>query len=389
MVPDELGFRRPVVDASACVGCGRCEQACPALSPCEQDVAVETWWAAAADEALLARSSSGGVFGLLAREILAGGGCVYGAAFAEGCTSVRHVRVDALDGLDAVMRSKYVQSAVGPEVYQGVAADLRAGRKVLFSGTACQVAAMRNFLELRHVPQDKLLLVDVICHGVPSPELWRRWLGSVAADSAQPEIDFVNFRSKTSGWTSYSVAYCVATEKDKVPAGRETVFKDDWYMKAFLQNASLRGSCLECPAKRRCGSDLTLGDFWGVQRCHPEAFDDRGTSAVIANTEAGVAALDVLGDALRCGSCTYDEIVTGNPALVRSVQPYAKREEFLADVASGMPVAELQARWTFEPTAGERLRRRLRRAMGKLARLVLGEDGAQVLKAKLKALLRR
>ncbi|MDO4289759.1 MAG: Coenzyme F420 hydrogenase/dehydrogenase, beta subunit C-terminal domain [Eggerthellaceae bacterium] len=355
---DALGFPHPVVDASACAGCGACERACPAVSPREEvDVAQEALWARALDAELLDRSSSGGVFGLLAREVLSTRGVVAGAAFSDGCREVRHVVVDCLGDLDTVMRSKYVQSSVDSEVYGRVRAELRAGRRVLFAGTACQVAGMRGFLG-KLTDNPNLLLVDVICHGVPSPELWRRWL-DWRSRSERMEINEVNFRSKITGWLSYSVMYKHITEKDNASRFSANKFADDWYMKAFLANASLRASCFRCPAKRRCGSDITLGDFWGIQNAHPEVNCEGGVSAVICNTERGAAALGEVLPHTEHGSSTYGEVLAGNSALAGSVEPYAKRDEFLQAIADGEPLDGIIREWTFAPTFARRVRNKL------------------------------
>lgn len=318
-----------------------------------EDRALSVTWAKAKDDGLRDRSSSGAVFGLLASNVFDGGGAVYGAAFSRDCRAVKHVRVDSKDELDAVMRSKYVQSYVGVDVYEGVEGDLDSGKQVLFAGTACQNAGIRNYLSLKKVPMANLLLVEVICHGVPSPKFWSEWLDYVSRE-ARSEVDEVNFRSKSTGWLTYSVAYFVATEKVRSEENSR-----DWYMRAFLQNASLRESCLDCPAKRCCGSDLTLGDFWGVQGIHPEVVDSLGVSAVICNTEKGVSALDAVRGFLETGPSSMKEVVPGNPALVHSVKPYARRDEFLADVANSMTVEDLMRKWPFEPSFKQKVRGKL------------------------------
>lgn len=368
MQADRLGFRYPTVDAERCVGCGSCDAVCPAQRETAEDGLVRVLWACSTDEDERARSSSGGVFGLLARDVLARGGTVYGAAFADGARSVRHVRVDDPAQLDAVMRSKYVQSSVGADVYRAVSDDLRAGRLVLFCGTACQTAGIAGYLDRRRIPRDGLLLADVICHGVPSPRLWSEWVAYREVLAGAP-ASRVNFRSKTAGWLSYSVAYSYATEKDSAVHRSESGdFRDDWYMRAFLVNASLRGSCLSCPAKRRSCSDLTLGDFWGVQEAHPEAFDDKGTSAVIVNTEKGEEAIASLGDRMRMGESDLGRVLAGNPALVRPVSPHPRRERFLTEVGDGTPVDDLVRRWPFELVIRPSLLSRVKGAGGRLVR---------------------
>lgn len=353
MEADACGFPRPRVDASACVGCGACDAACPVLNVPGEDVCESALWAKAHDAGLLDRSSSGGVFGLLARDALSRGGVVAGAAWADGCRELRHVIVEDESGLDAIMRSKYVQSSVGRGVYEGVRDALREGRPALFAGTACQVAGIRSYLG--NLADSGLFLgVDVICHGVPSPGLWRRWLGYVESRE-RGEISWVNFRSKATGWSSYSVVYECMTEEESAPRSSSTRFADDWYMRAFLQNASLRPSCLDCPFKRRCGSDVTLGDYWGVRRQHPEVPVEGGVSAVICNTDRGVAAVSRISGSMVSGASSFEKVAAGNPALVRPVRPFADRGAFMAAVADGAPISDMMARWAFEPTLKQRL----------------------------------
>lgn len=353
MEPDACGFPRPVIDADACVGCGACDAVCPVLDPPAGDSVESALWAKADDADLLDRSSSGGVFGLLALDALSRGGVVAGAAWADGCRELRHVVVEREDDLDSIMRSKYVQSSVGREVYEGIRDALRGGRLALFCGTACQVAGMRSYLGPL-ADSDLFLGVDVICHGVPSPELWRRWLGHVEGREGG-EVHEVNFRSKTTGWLSYSVMYEYMTEKDGAPRRSSTKFTDDWYMRAFLKNASLRGSCLSCSFKRRCGSDITLGDFWGVSGQHPEVSIDGGVSAVLGNTQKGVDALSRISGSMAVGDSSHEKVVPGNPALVRPVQPFVERGEFLSALATGASIPEMMRRWDFEPTRKQKI----------------------------------
>lgn len=362
MKEDGAGFKYPAYE-SGCIGCGRCEKVCPVMSVGAADTAVSVSWAKAEDDGLRERSSSGGVFGLLSDKVLEQDGVVYGAAYGKGCRSVGHVRIKSKEQLDRVMRSKYTQSAMGVDTYKDVAADLKAGKKVLFSGVGCQCAGLRNYLKLKRVSADNLLAVEVLCHGVPSPKLWSEWLGYKESSfgSNAAEIDEVNFRSKSSGWTTYSVAYSVATEKVE-----STRFGEDWYMKAFLSNASLRESCLQCPAKRCSGSDVEIGDYWGVYNVHPDIADELGVSAVICNTENGKAAIDALGDALFFGPTTFQDVANGNPSLTKSVQPYAKRVEFLNDVSGSVPIEDLVRNWSFAPSFTQRVRGKLGRVKRKL-----------------------
>lgn len=364
MKPDPWGFLNPAIDASMCVGCRACDSVCPALNASGEDGCESALWAKAHDAELLDRSSSGGVFGLLARDVISRRGVAAGAAWEDGCRELRHVLVEDEFGLDSIMRSKYVQSSVGRKVYEGVRIALREGRPTLFAGTACQVAGMRSYLG-RLADSDLFIGVDVICHGVPSPELWRRWIGYVESRE-RGEVHGVNFRSKITGWLSFSVMYEYITEKDSASRFSANKFADDWYMKAFLANASLRPSCLSCPFKRKCGSDVTVGDYWGIQSQHPEVPIEDGVSAVVCNTGRGVAAVSRVSGAIDSGETSFDRIVPGNPSLVRPVRSYADRDAFMAAVAEGAPIPDMMARWDFEPTLKQKLVSKARGAAKRL-----------------------
>lgn len=367
MLPDACGFPCPLVDASACVDCGLCTAACPVLSVRVKDQCLSVSWACSRDEGELARSSSGGVFGLLAADVLTSGGVVAGAAWDPGFRSASHRLVEDASGLDALMRSKYVQSSVPVEVYRGVREALGRGRRVLFSGTACQVAGMRGNLGSL-ARSDLLLTVDVICHGVPAPALWSRWAEHREAAAGAP-LREVNMRSKTTGWSSFSASYEYDAEKDGGLRTESSVFRDDWYFRAFLANACLRPSCFSCPCKRSCGSDVTLGDFWGVESAHPEVNRESGVSVVICNTEKGVAALSAVSGSLDSGPSTLEKVLAGNPSLISPASPHPRYREFMADVAARSAISELANRFPFELPSPSRLRLLLSRVKRGLCRL--------------------
>ena len=357
MEKDACGFLRPSVDASACVGCGACDSTCPAINGRAQDGCESVYWAKSNNESEKLASSSGGVFALLAHEVLAADGVVCGAAWAQDFKSVRHVLVEDEAGLPSVMRSKYVQSAVGGEIYEGVRAALRDGRRVLFTGTACQVAGMRGYLG-KLAESENLLLVDVICHGVPSPLLWEKW-ATWREGQADAELCEVNMRSKETGWLSFSAVYAYAGEESDFEISDGGLFSDDWYFKAFLNNASLRMSCYRCPAKRSCGSDVTLGDFWGIQTTHPKVDYAGGVSAVLCNTPKGLAAIIEVGSCMQLGESSIDKVAFGNPSLLKPVAPYEKRDAFIADLAEGVEIESLLTKYNFAPTLKQRIRGKL------------------------------
>ena len=372
MSEDACGFVWPLVDGALCVDCGACAVACPVMMAADAHCGTASegatcsfpmaWWARARDAELVLGSSSGGLFGLLARDVLSRGGVVYGAAFTEGCRSVRHVRATAEDDLLRIMKSKYVQSTVGPGVYRALGDDMRAGIPILFSGTPCQVAGARAYLFSRRVESgaskdESVLLVDVICHGVPAPAVWGARTDGVR-DRLGSSLAEVDFRDKKTGWENYSVTYRADNGRAK-----SNLWDRDWFMAAFLQNASLRTSCFSCPCRGEGthASDITLGDFWGVRGAHPEVEAGAGVSAVIVRTEAGERAFERVATEVHRGRSSVDSIAAGNPSLCKQPSPHPQRDAFLGAVASGGDARYLQRNWGFGLTFGDRARRVLKR----------------------------
>lgn len=367
MSADGCGFLRPKVNAKACVGCGGCDSVCPAMTERPKDDVGCVLWAKSKDRYERLASSSGGVFALLAHDVLAAGGVVCGAAWSKDYRNVRHVLIENEADLDTVMRSKYAQSSVGREVYEGIRKALRDGRRALFVGTACQVAGMVAYLG-NLAGTDGFLAVDVICHGVPSPLLWKKW-AEHKESVAGAALSAVNMRSKSTGWLNFSELYAYAhgSEKDSSSGSSELVdscvFGDDWYMKAFLANASLRSSCLRCLAKRSCGSDVTLGDYWGIQSAHHEVDYEGGVSAILCNTAKGTAAFEGVKSELEWGMSSLEKVLPGNPALVSSVLPYEKRDEFLKELEAGSAIESMIEMFRFEVSFSKKLGSFLRRSV--------------------------
>ena len=361
MLSDGAGFFYPEILTDLCVHCGGCDSVCPVLGARCGDDTVSVSWAKSKDLDIRLASSSGGVFKLLAQDVLSSGGLVAGAAWTKDCRSVNHILIEDESELDDIMRSKYVQSSVSRGVYEGIRDSLRSGRRVLFAGTACQVAGLRAYLG-HLADSDCFLAIDVICHGVPSPLLWKKWV-EYKERAAHSELRAVNMRSKTTGWLSFSASYAYAYDAEKdgasaspAPESDSCVFSKDWYMKAFLANVCLRPSCYACPVKRSCGSDITLGDFWGVDAVHSEVDCEGGVSAVVCNTDRGGDAFEFVKPYVEWGESSFENVLPGNPSLVASVAPHSKHLDFMRDLEDGMDIKNLSKKYSFEPSFGQKLR---------------------------------
>ena len=329
MQPDEEGFAYPHVDESQCIHCGLCELVCPSLHPKAPREPLSVYAAKAKDDTLRMESSSGGAFSLLARQIISDGGIVYGAAICGTDLSVFHCSAENEEELSWLRGSKYVQSDVG-DAYGRVRSQLDVGRKVLFSGTPCQVAALRNFLAKDYA---NLICVEVICHAAPSPLAWKKFLEKRAAavakgrDSAHPEavIDRrISFRRKNCGWKRYSLSLRFANDKEYL-----LDLHADAFLRGFLSELYNRPSCHECSVRElRSGADITLGDYWNVHQRFPEMDDDTGTSVVLVDSEKGVALINRILPFCNMAESDYADVRRTNPAVYRSSPPHLKRDKF-------------------------------------------------------------
>lgn len=283
MTSDEMSFVRPVIRAADCIRCRRCEAVCPVLNaPAARDGWEAECHAVWAGDAVRAASSSGGVFTLLAEQVIAEGGAVWGAAMTDAL-HVRHICAQTKEELAALRGAKYVQSDT-KDAYRGAAQQVKSGRKVLFSGTPCQVAGLRNFLGDE---PENLLLIDLVCHGVPSQKMWSDYLTETCPGGTPVAV---SFRDKSLGWACNQIVLHRADGGKKVVAYEECP-----YEVGFHQNLLQRTSCYDCSFSEfpRQG-DITLGDFWGIERLDVSWNDNRGTSLVLVNTDKGRVAFDAV-----------------------------------------------------------------------------------------------
>ncbi len=351
MVADEEGFLRPRVDVAKCIGCHRCEHVCSVLHPGQPDVSPTCYAAYTRDEKLRLQSSSGGIFTELAKPIIAAGGVVFGCVWERPELVAIHVRAETLEELAAMRGSKYVQSDLR-DTFREAKTALLAGRQVLFSGTPCQIAGLNAFLGK---PYDNLLKIEIICHGVPSPVLFRNYKDDVVAwgrrrENNRTAVAF-SFRDKSRGWRSRGASVLF----DDGRLHREPQSRNG-YLKAFLAHWTLRRSCYRCVATDgRSQADITLGDFWGIERVCLGADDNRGISLVIVHTKRGHEAYEGIACSCYYGLVPFQDAVASNPSYRGSRYMNPIRADFMRllrkqniDSAYRLMVRERRVRGVFQ-----------------------------------------
>lgn len=313
MQEDEEGFLYPKVKVDECIKCGLCETVCPVLNQKEGSLPISSFAAQNTDDYQRLSSSSGGVFVKLAEYILDHDGVVIGVEL-NTQYEAQHCIIEQKDDLPRIMTSKYVQSKVG-DVYKETKNILEKGRTVLFSGTPCQISGLHNFLGKDY---DKLYTIEVVCHGAPSPQIWREYLSYINPEGRY--ISSINFRDKTHGWRKFSMAVRFEDGNFVVEHLGENI-----YLQGFLKNLYLRPSCHNCPARSgKSHSDLSLGDFWGVSR---KIFsDDGGTSAVLVGSNKGLALLHEVK--LNLKEVSLQSVLKENPCINHSVPISESRKVF-------------------------------------------------------------
>lgn len=314
---DDQGFGYPVVDEKHCVDCHLCERVCPCLNQNEQKTPLKAYAAINSDIKIRKESSSGGIFTMIAESVLAEGGVVFGARFNEKW-EVIHDYIETVDEIKLFRGSKYVQSYIG-DTFKEVNAFLKMGRKVLFSGTPCQIAGLKKYLLKDY---ENLITVDIVCHGVPSPKIWHDYQKSLKLSNIKEIIH----KSKESGWYSYSL---VIKDNNGNPQLIEKASKNA-YLQGFKRNYILRPSCFSCPAKAgKSESDITLGDFWGIENYKTFIEVTDGVSYVGINTMKGSALFDSLPVIKE--EMDFNIFKMQNPCIIKSTLEPKGRDKFWDD----------------------------------------------------------
>lgn len=317
METDKEGFLYPVINQTTCIDCNKCKNVCPFNNIIEKKYDNVAFACKNKDEDIRLKSSSGGIFTILAEYVLNKNGVVFGAAFDDDF-KLKHNYVTNIDELEKLRGSKYLQSNLGNS-FNEVKKFLKEDRYVLFSGTPCQVMGLKLCLKKDY---EKLILVDVVCHGVPSQLTFDKYLNEM---SREKPIEIL-FRDKSNGWSDFNmkIKYSNQTYKES--------HRKDIYFKGFLPNLFLRPSCHNCPANGlNRASDITLGDFWGIKGIHPGFCDDKGTSVVIINSRLGYELFNEIKDNIDYLETDLNYSVNHNPCILKSVKPHKNRQKYFAN----------------------------------------------------------
>lgn len=309
MIKNREGFLHPQIDNKLCINCGLCKKTCPINNPQYNNYSQPKCIAAAANDEQRKNSSSGAIFPLLAEKILENKGYVCGAAFSHN--KLEHIIIDSKEQLEKLKGSKYLQSNIS-HLYKDIQNLLKSNKLVLFTGTPCQIAGLKAYLKKDY---ENLLTIDLVCHGVPSPEFYKKYISELTLDKDEKVIN-TNFRDKIHGWNPNLIV--TTTTNKKTISGPA---QQDSYMRAFLENLSLRDSCFNCPFQNiPRQADITLGDYWGVSRYKESLDDSKGTSLIFINNGKGEKYINTIKNeciffeetpleyALKCNPCLYKPV---------------------------------------------------------------------------------
>ena len=362
MQEDHEGFLYAKVDMDLCIDCSLCEKVCPVINQGVKSKPIEVYAAKNKDEITRKNSSSGGIFTLLSQNVLDSNGVVFGAKY-DNKWGVTHDYIESIDDLAQFRGSKYLQSKIG-ESFIKARDFLKQGRIVLFSGTPCQISGLNLFLRKEH---ENLITLEVVCHGVPSPKVWRKSLEDMVGAQNIHLIQNISFRDKIKGWKEFSLVI------EKEGASNNVLFsetlRENSFMQGFLKDLYLRPSCHACSSKSlKSGCDFSLADFWGLAEFYPHFDDDKGTSLVLVNTPKAKDVFCKLNEQMDVIKVAYEEGFRSNPAIEKDPVPHPKRDLFFKNIENkqiSITIKEL-----IKPTTKEVLHTFALRVVGKILRIV-------------------
>lgn len=311
MIENNRGFLIPSISKDECIDCGVCLSRCPELTTINLNVNIKTFAASTKNKDILIESTSGGVFYELASAVLKENGIVCGCSWCFGVA--KHICIDKLDDLNKIQKSKYVQSEMG-NIYSEIKGYISKGKQILFCGTACQIAGLCNFLNNQ---TDSLITVEVVCHGVPSPGLYKKYI-TWLENKYNKKIDVYNFRTKKFHKKGeHFKSFIIFNDKTESSLFMNT----DPYYSSFINGKTLRKTCYKCKYKgKNRVSDITVCDFWGIEKEIPNFPSNFGASAVLVNSVKGIDLFDKIKENLNFTETTIDIVAKSNPSLYNSTK---------------------------------------------------------------------
>lgn len=316
MIEDKEGFLYPKVNKEKCINCGMCLEVCPMLNKSKHLKIINTYGAYNKNDEVRLSSSSGGIFSLLAEECISNKGISFGAMY-DFNFNVIHNCVEYEDEIYKQRGSKYYQSVIG-DTFKIIKEKLEENKKVLFTGTPCQVAGLKSFLEHDY---ENLICIDIACHGVPSNKIFKKYLNEI---SKNRDIESIDFRYKSISWDNYSLKV-----NYKNQSCFEQLSKENLYMQGFVNDFYLRPSCYECKFKglNRQG-DITLADFWGVDKIKSDLYDEKGVSLILVNSQKGLELFEKVKKNIYYDDIDIREAIKYNISIINSPKKQEKRKLF-------------------------------------------------------------
>lgn len=334
MIEDEYGYKYPQINYEKCIGCGLCKRTCAYQNKCDFNKNINVYVGVTNNEKMLMKSASGGIFAQIATNIIEKKGIVYGCSLQKENEKLipKHIRIDKIDELEKLQGSKYVQSDMN-NIYKLIKEDLKTEKTVLFSGTPCQVSALKRFVGNNH--NGELYTVDIICHGVPNKKMFQDYIAFVEKKENCKVTNFT-FRDKTRGWGLQAKVDYIDKKNNKKHKLLPSHFSS--YYQLFLNSEIYRECCYSCKyaGKERVG-DITIGDFWGVGEEHPDYLksnggefnEENGISCVLVNNENGKKMIENYSKELSIKKSDFDKISRHNKQLNNPSEPSKNRDEIL------------------------------------------------------------
>jgi len=322
---NEYGIEYPEINADKCIDCKLCKKVCSAIAEVELQSPIKAFAATHKNKAVLLKSSSGGAFSALAEKVLENGGAVCGCVYDEGFTPV-HVCSRKKGDYLRMRKSKYVRSSIG-YAYREVRKELETGDCVLFTGTPCQVSGLKAFLGKEY---PNLITVDLICHGVPEPTMFKEFLGYLEK-KYRTKIKEFDFRSKKYGWQRYTSEFTGENGKT-INIGKNK----ELYMYAFSRGETIRPSCFTCrfATSKRAG-DITIGDLWGHEKFAVSCDRKNGISLITVNNEKALRFFETLEASFVCDEVDYASACANNTCLRKPTDRGKRWEKYMEAYKNG------------------------------------------------------